>query len=80
MERAEVASIKAESERLRKQAKTDVVKAKLEADNLRKKAKEEASEIVSNAHSMADSIIDTAMSNKAVVGLIERNALGILRK
>lgn len=79
-ERQEVASIKAESERLRKKAESNVQNAKLQADRLIKKAKDEASEIVSDAHSTADSIIDTAMSNKAVVGLIERNALDILRK
>lgn len=79
-ERQEVASIKAESKQLRKQAESNVYNAKLEADRLIKKAKEEASEIVSDAHSKAGSIIDTAMSNKAVVGLIEKNALGILRK
>ena len=79
-ERQEVASIKAESERLRKQAESNVYNAKLKADRLIKKAKEEASEIVSDAHSKADSIIDTALTNKAVVGLIEKNAMGILRK
>lgn len=79
-ERQEVASIKAESERLRKKAESNVQNAKLEVDELIKKANDEASEIVSDAHSTADSIIDQAMSNKAVVGLIERNALDILRK
>ena len=79
-ERHEVASLKSEAQRLKKQAKDEVRYAKLEADRLRKNAKEEASEIVSDAHSMAGSIIDMAKSNKTVVGLIEKNAMSILRK
>ena len=79
-ERQEVASLKSEAQRLKKQSKDEVRYAKLEADRLRKNAKEDASEIVSDAHSMADSIIGMAKSNKAVVGLIERNAMSILRK
>ncbi len=79
-ERQEVASLKSEAQQLKKQAKNEVHYAKLEADRLRKNAKEEASEIVSDAHSIADSIIGMANSNKAVVGLIEKNAMSILRK
>ncbi len=79
-ERQEVASLKTEAQRLKKHAKDEVHYAKLEADRLRKNAKEEASEIVSDAHSMAGSIIDMAKSNKTVVGLIEKNAMSILRK
>lgn len=79
-ERQQVASLKSEAQRLKKQATDEVHYAKLEADRLRKNAKEEASEIVSDAHSIADSIIGMANSNKAVVGLIEKNAMSILRK
>ena len=79
-ERQQVASLKSEAQRLKKQATDEVHYAKLEADRLRKNAKEEASEIVSDAHSIADSIIGMTNSNKAVVGLIEKNAMSILRK
>lgn len=79
-ERQEVASLKTEAQRLKKHAKDEVHYAKLEADRLRKNAKEEASEIVSDARLTADRIIDMAKLNKTVVGLIEKNAMSILRK
>ena len=79
-ERNEISYIKKETERLYQQTKNEVQYAENEVNRLRQDAKAEADKVVSDARSMADSIIDAAMSNEAVLGLIEKIAMDILRK
>ena len=69
-----------EAEFLKKQAENEKNLAKEEAAIIKKNADKQAIDIVSSAEETASAIISKALNDKNVVGLIQKNALAIIRK